>query len=145
MSPIIPVEDAAAVATCFELMRQLRPHLKTVAEFVARWQSQEAEGYRLLAIYEDGRPVALAGYRLQKNLMHGRHLYLDDLVTEQTRRSGGLGQRLLDHVQTIGHAEGCSRLSLDTPLSNALGHRFYFRQGMLASALRFNIPLTSAE
>ncbi|WP_420555897.1 GNAT family N-acetyltransferase [Roseovarius sp.] len=145
MSKIVPVEDAATVAACFELMLQLRPHLGSATEFVARWQSQSAEGYRLLAIHDGGKPVALAGYRIQENLIHGRHIYLDDLVTDQSHRSRGLGQRLLEHVQEIGRAAGCGRLSLDTPLSNALGHRFYFRQGMLASALRFNIPLTGVE
>ena len=145
MSKIVPVEDAATVATCFVLMRQLRPHLGSAAEFVSRWQSQSADGYRLLVIHEGGKPEALAGYRLQENPVHGRHIYLDDLVTDQGRRSRGLGQRLLEHVQEIGRAAGCVRLSLDTPLSNALGHRFYFHQGMLASALRFNIPLTGVE
>jgi hypothetical protein len=27
---------------------------------------------------------------------------------------------------------------LDTPLTNVLGHRFYYRNGLLARALRFN-------
>jgi hypothetical protein len=35
----------------------------------------------------------------------------------------------------VGEAE------IDTGLDNFLAHRFYFRQGLLAQALRFNIPL----
>jgi hypothetical protein len=31
---------------------------------------------------------------------------------------------------------------LDSGLANALGHRFYYRHGLLATALRFNLPLT---
>ena len=34
-------------------------------------------------------------------------------------------------------ALGCAKLVLDTPLTNVLGHRFYYRNGLLASALRF--------
>jgi hypothetical protein len=30
---------------------------------------------------------------------------------------------------------------LDTPLTNSLGHRFYFRNGMLATSLRFNMAI----
>lgn len=74
--------------------------------------------------------------------MHGPHLYVDDLVTEETRRSSGLGERLLKHLLAFGRERGCSKLVLDTPLTNAFGHRFYYRQGLLASALRFNAPLT---
>ena len=141
---IIAIDDESAVASCFGLMHQLRPHLSGPGEFVARWRRQTADGYRLIAILREGRPEALAGFRVQDNLMHGRHLYLDDLVTDEARRSSGLGERLLRHLLAVGRETGCSKLVLDTPLANVLGHRFYYRQGLLASALRFNVPLTLA-
>ena len=79
-----PTRDAAAL---FPLMRELRPHLASTAEFAARWQRQAAEGYRIAALWPEERPVALAGFRLQDNLMHGRHLYVDDLVTAEGERA----------------------------------------------------------
>ena len=33
------------------------------------------------------------------------------------------------HLRERARALGCGKLVLDTPLSNALGHRFYFRCG----------------
>jgi hypothetical protein len=48
----------------------------------------------------------------------------------------------MDRLKDEARALGCSRLVLDTPLSNALGHRFYFREGLLATALRFTLPLS---
>jgi hypothetical protein len=44
-------------------------------------------------------------------------------------------------VAQEGRAQGCAALVLDTGLDNVLAHRFYYRCGMLASALRFAIPL----
>jgi hypothetical protein len=41
-----------------------------------------------------------------------------------------------------GQALGCARLVLDTPLTNVLGHRFYYRNGLLATALRFGQTLS---
>ncbi|MGO4724039.1 MULTISPECIES: GNAT family N-acetyltransferase [unclassified Inquilinus] len=139
------VEDEAAVAACWPLMRQLRPHLATAAELVSRWRRQAASGYRLLALWRDGRPVALAGFRVQDNLVHGVHLYVDDLVTDEAERSGGHGARLMARLVEEGRALGCSRLVLDTPLTNVLGHRFYYRNGLLATALRFAQPLSPRE
>ncbi|SDU45012.1 GNAT family N-acetyltransferase [Stappia sp. ES.058] len=106
MTAITPIEAETDIVACFDLMQQLRPHLASAAEFVSRWRRQALEGYKLVAIYDDGRPVALAGYRLQNNLMHGRHLYLDDLVTDGKRRSQGLGQQLLLHMQAVGRDAG---------------------------------------
>lgn len=39
----------------------------------------------------------------------------------------------------------CARLVLDTPLSNSLGHRFYFRCGLLATVLRRGDPSAVTE
>ncbi|WP_225773461.1 GNAT family N-acetyltransferase [Inquilinus sp. Marseille-Q2685] len=136
-----PVEDEAAVAACWPLMRQLRPHQDSEAELVARWRRQTAGGYRLAALWRGGRPVALAGFRVQENLVYGPHLYVDDLVTDEAERSFGHGARLMDWLAGEGRASGCARLVLDTPLANVLGHRFYYRCGLLATALRFGLPL----
>jgi len=37
------------------------------------------------------------------------------------------------------------RLVLDTGLANALAQRFYFRQGLLTSSMRFGKPITPAK
>lgn len=136
------VESDAQAASCYGLMRQLRPHLASQAEFVERWRRQAAAGYRLLALWQGATPVALAGFRVQFNLVHGLHLYVDDLVTDESARSNGHGKALMERLEAEGRAYGCTKLVLDTPLSNTLGHRFYYRQGLLATALRFTKPLT---
>jgi len=126
---------------CFAIMRELRPHLADAGEFVARVHRMGAEGYRLLAAWQDGRPLALAGYRPQENLIYGRFLYVDDLVVAQGQRGNRWGARLLQETEHIARAAGCARLVLDTGLANALAQRFYFRQGLLTGALRFAKPL----
>ena len=130
--------DAAA---CYELMRQLRPHLPSEQEFVERWRRQTSAGYRLLALWQGLKPVALAGFRVQENLVHGQHLYVDDLVTDEALRRSGHGHALMERLKAEARALGCAKLVLDTPLTNTLGHRFYYREGLLATALRFIIPL----
>lgn len=135
------VDDEAGVRACFALMQQLRPHLESADELVSRWQRQRAAGYRLLALWQDGRPVALADFRLQDNLVHGVHFYVDDLVTDGALRSGGYGERMMARLKQEAAALGCAKLVLDTPLTNVLGHRFYYRNGLLASALRFYTAL----
>jgi len=135
------IETAAEVAACYPLMHQLRPHLASAAELVTRWQAQAADGYRMVAIWRGETPVALAGYRVQHNLVYGRFLYVDDLVTREDERSGGLGRALIEWLKQEGRALECAKFVLDTPMSNSLGHRFYFRNGLLATALRFSEPL----
>ena len=115
------------------VMRQLRPGLRDAEALLAAMATQRPQGYRLLAAWHDGRAVALAGYRLQDNLIHGHFLYVDDLVTCETARGQGLGERLLSELREIGRSAACNRLLLDTALSNSLAQRFYFRSGLLAT------------
>ena len=129
------------VAACYGLMRQLRPGLQSEAEFITRWKRQAAAGYRLLALWQGSNPIALAGFRSQENLVHGRHIYLDDLVTDEAARSRGYGRILMEHLRRECRTLGCAKLLLDTPLSNVFGHRFYYRHGLLAIALRFSLVL----
>lgn len=131
-------ETDAEVAACFPVMVLLRPHLGDAEELVARVARQRAAGYRLLAAWRDGVPVGLAGYRAEENLVHGRFLYVDDLVTAEAERRSGIGALLLDAAAAEGRRRGIERLVLDTAIDNVLAHRFYYRQGMLARALRFS-------
>lgn len=134
-------ETDADVLACFDVMHQLRPQLKSPEDFAARVALQRTQGYRLLGVWENGKPVALAGYRRIDNLIHGRFIYVDDLITNETGRGRGHGERLLAELGALGRAEGCQRLVLDTALANALAQRFYFRCGLLARGLHFSMEL----
>ncbi|MGH7040992.1 MAG: GNAT family N-acetyltransferase [Acetobacteraceae bacterium] len=136
-----PAETDAAIGACFPVLRQLRPHLGDAAELVARVQRQRGHGYRLLAAWNDGEVAGAAGYRMQENLIHGRFVYVDDLVVRDARRRGGVGALLLDAVAAEAKAAGCARMTLDTGLDNALAQRFYFRWGLLATGMHFGRPL----
>lgn len=132
----------AEIGACYDLMRQLRPHLATAEEFAERWRRQAIDGYRIMALWSDRGPYALAGFRITESMIHGRFLYVDDLVADAGERSHGLGARLMERLKVEGRSLGCAKLVLDTGLDNALGHRFYCRQGLLAMALRFSMPLS---
>lgn len=131
-------DSDAEIALCFPVMAQLRPHLEDAGELVARVTRQRRAGYRILAAWRGTVPVGLAGYRIEENLIHGRFVYVDDLVTDEAERRSGVGARLLGAVADEGRREGCPRLVLDTALDNVFAHRFYYRQGLLARALRFS-------
>lgn len=129
------------IRAAYPLMRQLRPQLDSAQAFVQRWQHQRTQGYRLLALWNGSQPLGLAGFRVQDNLVHGRFVYVDDLVIDASCRSQGYGKRLIDAVKAEAKALDCSQLLLDAAMGNALGHRFYYRQGLLATALRFSLML----
>jgi GNAT superfamily N-acetyltransferase len=144
-------------ARAFDVMRQLRPHLRDVDAFCAQLHEQHEQGYRLLAACDDDSTndrtndrtndgiVGLAGYRPLTNLLYGRFVYVDDLVVAAHLQRSGVGARLLDGVRRIARDTHCAHFVLDTGLHMALAQRFYFRNGLLARGMHFVEPLAAAE
>jgi len=126
------------IDACFPVMAQLRPSLRP-EEFVSRIRKQERTGYRLAFIEEEGRPVAVAGYRVSHKLSSGSFLFVDDLVTDASFRSRGYGSRLLGWLREQARAVGCASVQLDTGVQRKDAHRFYEREGMRLSAFRYEI------
>ncbi len=137
------ITEESEVHACFQLMRQLRPQMNSESQFLECWQRQATQGYCISGLFRGAELVALAGYRVLENLTHGRFLYVDDLVTDAAHRGDGHGTRLMNHLREEARALRCAKLLLDSAMSNSLGHRFYFRTGLLASALRFTLPIAA--
>ena len=131
------VETTEQLRACYPVMKELRPHLETEDDFVTRVTRMNEQGYRILAAWEDGEVVALAGYRLEENLVYGRFLYVDDLVAGEKTRGQGWGARLLERLTVYADQAECAKLVLDTGLANARAQRFYFREGLMTGAMRF--------
>ena len=127
---------AQAFEASFNLMRVLRPHVAAPANYVAQLLRQTAQGYRLLAAWDAGRVVGLAGYRELENLLYGRFIYVDDLVVHPDLQRSGLGAVRVEAVQ-----RGSTHFVLDTGLHTPLAQRFYFRQGLLAHGMHFTQSL----
>jgi GNAT superfamily N-acetyltransferase len=136
-----PIDSDQDYQASFDVMRELRPRLTDAATFTARARRQAEQGYRLLAAWQDDQVKALAGYRFQENLLYGRFLYVDDLVTASDARGHGLGAKLIDALREEGRRQGCTNFVLDTGIGNVLAQRFYFRQGLLAMGMHFRQSL----
>ncbi|MGO1767452.1 GNAT family N-acetyltransferase [Advenella sp. S44] len=137
------LENENQILAAFTVVQQLRPHLTDAQDMLERVQRMQQNGYRMLAIWDNTDVIALAGYRMQENLIYGPFLYVDDLVTLDTARGQRCGARLLHALQTIGIDAGCARLVLDTGLANSLAQRFYFRQGLLSTGMHFGMALSA--
>jgi GNAT superfamily N-acetyltransferase len=137
----IRVADSDAdIERCFPVMTQLRPHVERAA-FVDTVRRQAEGGFVLAYTEVDGVVEAVAGFRLIDNLVGGRVLYVDDLVTHAGSRSRGHGKALLDWLATRASGAGCQFLELDSGVQRFDAHRFYFTNRMHISSYHFRLKL----
>lgn len=131
------VETDDAIASCYDVMAELRPHVSR-AEFLPLVRAMQADGLRLVCIRADGRVVAVAGYRLSSNLFYGKHLYVDDLVTSDSERSKGYGKEMLAWLRALAVANDCDAFHLDSGVQRKRAHQFYLREGLELSSYHFS-------
>ncbi|TWH99996.1 acetyltransferase (GNAT) family protein [Luteimonas cucumeris] len=137
---IRPLADAAALREAWPVAQQLRPHL-TEESFVAQALRQLDDGFSATALYDTGVVRAYAGWRMHENLVYGRHMYVDDLVTDAGVRGRGHGKALLDWLKDEARRQGCARLMLDSGTHRKDAHAFYLREGLRIEAFHFGITL----
>lgn len=118
---------------CYAVLRQLRPHL-VADEFIPRVRRQMSSGFRLAMLEVESRVCAVAGFRIIENLSIGRHLYVDDLVTDEAGRSQGFGAAVLAWLDATARRAGCLQLVLDSGVQRFDAHRFYLRAGFAITA-----------
>jgi GNAT superfamily N-acetyltransferase len=108
----------------FPVMVQLRTHLN-LETYLEQVERMRKEGYRLFALFDEGKIVALSGIILLTNLYDGRHIYVYDLVTDQGNRSKGYGETLLGFIHQLARELGCERVVLSSGFPRVDAHRFY--------------------
>jgi ribosomal protein S18 acetylase RimI-like enzyme len=140
MSDIALAQSEVEIAACFDVMVQLRPHLRR-EEFIARIQAQQAQGYQLASRRMGSKVVAVAGFRLSENLAWGRFLYIDDLVTDAAHRSQGHGDAMMNWLMAHARAAGCAELHLDSGVQRFGAHRFYLARRMDITSHHFAMKL----
>jgi GNAT superfamily N-acetyltransferase len=141
MSASVHLISEDEITSTFDVMAELRPHLDR-AGYPALVSRMMQSGFRLAAVREGGRVVAVAGFRILEGLAtNGRYLYVDDLVTSAAARSRGHGKLLLDWLKAQARAAGCRELHLDSGVQRFAAHRFYLRERMDIAAHHFKLGL----
>jgi GNAT superfamily N-acetyltransferase len=123
-------------------MRELRPQFADETAFVERVDGvQRDEGYRLVGVFEDETPhaVAVAGFRVGHMLAWRRFLYVDDLSTLPEARRRGYGMQLLEWLRAEAERLGCDQLHLDSGVGpdRIDAHRLYFNAGLAITSFHF--------
>jgi GNAT superfamily N-acetyltransferase len=128
--------DGRLATDVFPVLHELRPHL-TLESFAAVYAEGHPQGLRFSALYEDGRCVAVAGWRVVATTSVLRKLYVDDLVTTSSARSRGHGRRLLAVLTERARQAGCRAIDLDSGVQRTDAHRFYEREQMVRTSHHF--------
>jgi len=115
--------------------RQLRPQLPV--DYAGKMRKVFSGGGEMCVAAEEDRVAGLAVFRLFENTHVGSRFYIDDLVTDERRRSGGVGKALLAWLEAEARKRGCPGFDLESGTHRTGAHRFYFREGCVIPSFSF--------
>lgn len=113
-------------------------------DFAARVDGElRLEGYRLIGVFEPGeeQAAAAAGFRTGHDLVHGCHLFIDDLATRAAFRRRGHASAMMDWLKAEARRQSCLYLTLESGVNRHDAHRLYLRHGMDITSYHFKLKL----
>ncbi len=118
----------------------LRPNF-TRETLLAQIEKQQESGFQMAYVEKDGKAICVAGFVIGYKLAWGKHLYVDDLVTDEQYRSIGAGRLIMDWVKQYAKEQGCGQIHLDSSVQpfRYPAHRFYLNQGFNIASHHFSI------
>ncbi|EKO3906639.1 GNAT family N-acetyltransferase [Vibrio fluvialis] len=121
-----------------EVLLQLRPQydLDTLAAQINR---QRSNGYQIAYAKSSEGVLAVAGFSVGEKLAWGKHIYIEDLVTNTEFRSRGVGKFLLNWLQMYALENDCEQVHLDSGVQRFEAHKFYLREGFNIASHHFSM------
>ena len=130
------VIDAGLLKRAESVHRQLRPQLP--ADYAARMKEVFASGAEMAVALAAGEVAGVTVFRVIEKTHSGRELYCDDLVTDEGRRSTGVGHALMQYMERVCRERRCDTFALDSGCQRQQAHKFYFREGMTIPSFHFS-------
>jgi GNAT superfamily N-acetyltransferase len=119
--------------------RQLRPQLP--ADYCGRMMEVFASGAEMAVAVEGEAVRGVTVFRMAERTHSGREMYCDDLITDESRRSTGVGRVMMQYMERLARERGCDCLTLDSGTQRQQAHKFYFREGMTIPSFHFQKSL----
>ncbi|MFD2179631.1 GNAT family N-acetyltransferase [Veronia pacifica] len=102
-------------------------------------EKQQENGYQIVYVKSGEDILGVAGFVIGEKLAWGKHIYIDDLVTNTSSRSHGVGACLMKWFKEYATATGCQQIHLDSGVQRFSAHKFYLREGFKIASHHFSL------
>jgi GNAT superfamily N-acetyltransferase len=114
-------------------------------ELRSRLDEMLTYGYRCIGAFVDGKLVGVAGFWIGSRFYCGKYIDVDNVVVDEAYRSRGIGGRMMRWLEEYGVGIGCKVCVLDSYVTLAGAHKFYFREGYHILGYHFSKKLDSQD
>ena len=124
---IVLIESKEQIKLCFDVFKDLRPHIEE-DKFVDQVLRQQEESFQILAIKVGDKVVSAAGFRFGEYFAWGKIIYIDDLSTLPAHRGNSYAEILMDWLIDHAKTRQCKSVHLDPGLERHAAHKLYLKK-----------------
>lgn len=125
------------IAACYQAMQALRTNLAEDSFVPLVRQLMREDGYKLAYLAQGHEVVCVAGFRISRNLVFGKNLYVEDLSTLEGEQSRGYGHQMMEWLRDHAVKNGCDVLHLHSGIQRTRAHKFYMNHDMTIVSYHF--------
>lgn len=124
------------IANIYPLMHMHNPSI-TKTLFTTRLKDMLPLGYHAVGAFDGATMVGVSGFWLRSRFWCGRQLDIDNFFVHPEYRSAGIGKKIVAWLEKRAVTEKCELIVLDSYADSFLAHRFYHREGFVATGVHF--------
>lgn len=136
----IKIATEEEIKYCYEMMHQIREDL-TERDFLSAISEQLKNGYKIVYVIQDEEIICIAGFTIGDKLSWGKHLFIEDFVTNKSIKSIEAAKALLDFIKIYAKQQKCNSIHLDSSIQKEEAHKFYLSQEMKIDSYHFSINI----
>lgn len=136
----IKIASEEEIKYCYKILHQIREDLSE-NDFMQKIAMQIKNGYKVAYVLEEKQIICVAGFTVGHKLRWGKHIYIDDFVTDKSVKATDAAKALLDFIKIYAIQQKCKSIHLDSSVDRYDAHKFYLSQDMKIDSHHFSYTI----
>lgn len=111
------------------LVQKLNGNKNSDAVLKQRFSEMITQNYECAVIYDDEKLIGVCGLWFCTRHYSGKSVEPDHVYIDDSYRGKGLGKQFFTWIYNYSKAKGFEAMELNTYVTNAASHKFYFNEG----------------
>lgn len=93
--------------------------------------------YRCFGLFKEDHLIGVSSGWITVRHYSGKQIEIDNVIIPQAYQSRGYGKQLIELIEQWSKEQGCQTIELNTYVTNARSHKFYFDLGFKILGFHF--------
>jgi len=128
MDVVFKMVEKESIDEIVSLVQQLNGNKVSDEVLIERFTEMFTQNYKCAGIYANGKLVGVCGLWFCTRHYSGRSVEPDHVFIDNDYRGKGFGKRFFNWIYNYALSRGCEAVELNTYVTNASSHKFYFNE-----------------